>query len=150
LVISADRWLKNAQEREAGVLGRYDIGALQSLVGALEDVRQRPDTLALPGYHKLRRERVDSVETVSLSRSDIILVEGTVCLGLRTTNKSQTHRFHIDIDEEARKQRVLREYGLRGLGKEKALEVYYARREDEFPFIEDLAPTARRVPLLSI
>lgn len=149
-VLSVDRWLKSGQERSGGVFGRYEMGALQALVDALGDRKQRPEVLALPGYHKLKRERIDSVETISLSASDVILMEGTISLALETANTIETHRFHIDIDEEARKQRVLSEYRTRGFSEAQALDVYLARRDDEFPLIEDLARTAHRVSLSSV
>jgi histidinol-phosphate phosphatase family protein len=149
-VLPVDRWLKSGPERDAGVLGRYDMGALRALAGTLGDKKRRPDVLALPGYHKLKRERIDSVEPVSLSAADVILIEGTVALAVEIANTIETHRFHVDIDEEARKQRVLSEYRLRGFGETQALEVYRARLNDEFPAIEDWARAARRVSIASV
>ena len=147
VILSADRWLKSERQRGPGVFGRYDMAALQALVDALGSGEQRPQTLALPGYHKLKRERVDAVESTPLAPTDVILIEGTVSLALKTATSVETHRFHLDIDESARKQRVLDEYRLRGFEEAKAREVYLARRGDEFPLVEDLARTAVRVAI---
>ena len=76
-------------------------------------------------------------------------MEGTIALALETSNAIERHRFHIEIEEDARKQRILSEYRLRGFGEAQALEVYLARRKDEFPVIEDLACAAHRVSLSS-
>ena len=147
VVLCADRWLRNAHERGPGVFGRFDMQALQALLEALEPPRPRARVLSLPGYHKLRRERIDAVETVSVSPSDIIVVEGIVALGLHPAGSTETHRFHIEIDEAARRQRMLGEYGLRSMSAAEALKVYLARRQDEFPLIEALAAGARRLSL---
>jgi histidinol-phosphate phosphatase family protein len=149
LVLSADRWLKNERERGPGVLGRYDMAALQALVDALGDSKRRPKVLTLPGYHKIKRQRVDAVETVPLSPSDVVVIEGTVSLALKTQDSAESHRFHIDIDEEARRQRVLGEYRLRGFAEADADKLYVARHNEEFPLIEGLARTASRIEITS-
>jgi histidinol-phosphate phosphatase family protein len=148
-VLSADRWLRNQRERAAGVLGRFDVRALQELLDALAG-GARPATVSLPGYHKLKRERVEAVETITLAPSDVVLIEGCVALGLGTPRGAEVHRFHVEIDEEERKRRVLGEYRLRGAGETQALEVYLSRRVDEFPEIEALARGSRRVSLVEL
>jgi uridine kinase len=150
VVLSLDRWLKNEKQRTAGVLGRYDMDVLQALVRALGDAACRPDTLALPGYHKLTRETVAGVDTIPLRASDVVLLEGTVALALGAQDSTDTYRIHIDIEEASRKQRVVSEYRLRGFGEPEALDVYLARRKDEYPVIDKLASSAHRVMLTSI
>lgn len=150
LVLSADRWLRNEQDREAGLLGRYDMAALQDLLDVLRGGKRPPDILKLPGYHKLKREIVEAVETVTLSGDEVILVEGTVALALHVRSGIEAHRFYIEIDEETRKQRILNEYRLRGLPEAGATKLYLARLEDEFPVIEDLASGAHRISLNSL
>jgi len=147
VVLCADRWLRNAHERGPGVFGRFDMQALQALLEALEPPRPHTRVLTLPAYHKLRRERIDAVETTRVSPSDIIVLEGIVALALRTASGTETHRFHIEIDEAARRQRMLGEYCLRRMSAAEALELYLARRQDEFPHIEALAAGARRLSL---
>ena len=149
VILSADRWLRNETAREAGVLGRFDLAGLQALLDALVDARRRPAELRLPGYHKLKRERVEAVETVPLAAGDAVLIEGVVALALHTPDSVETHRLHLEIDEDSRRQRILREYRLRGYGETEALEVYQARRSDEFPVIEALGKGAHRVEMAS-
>lgn len=149
-ILSMDRWLRNDHERGPGVMGRYDIPRLQALVDALCTEATRPQQVMVAGYHKLKRETVSAVESVPISATDVVVIEGTVALSLSTTGNAATHRFHVEIDEEVRKQRMLTEYGLRGARPAAALDVYLARRTDEFPVIEELAGAARRISLSSI
>ena len=83
-ILAADRWLRSETKREEGVLGRFDMTALQKLMNTLQDGDLRPEVLSLSGYHKLKKERVDSVETVSLLSTDVILIEGVIALALKT------------------------------------------------------------------
>ena len=145
LLLSIDRWLRSAGQREPGVLGRYDMATLQSMADTLSTAGRRPAVLTLPGYHKLRRERIESVETVSLKDSDVVVLEGTVCLALATAGAAEAHRFHVEQDEALRKDRVLSEYRLRGLTEAQAQEVYLTRLHDEVPVVESLARNARRI-----
>jgi len=150
VVVSIDRWLKSEPARAPGVLGRYDMVALQALVRALEDGGRRPNAIDLPGYHKLKRERIESVDAVPLASTDVILIEGTVALVLETRATTESHRFHVEIEEEARKERMLREYRQRGATEESALALYLARFGDEAPVIERLAMGAKKVTMLPI
>ena len=146
-VVSIDRWLKDEAKREPGVLGRYDMDALQSLIGQLENRERRPDILTLPGYHKLHRKQIAAVERMQLSSADVVLIEGTVALAPKIQTETEIHRYHIVIDEELRKQRFLHEYRLRGHSDELAMDVYLARQADEFPVLERLAASAIRISL---
>ena len=84
---------------------------------------------------------------LALSSADVVLIEGTVALALEVPETAEVHRYHVDIDEGLRKERVLREYRLRGFGESQALEVYLGRRADEFPVVEGFAGAAGRVSL---
>jgi histidinol-phosphate phosphatase family protein len=146
LVLSIDRWLKEPQARQPGVLGRYDLGAIQAILRQWARSAGAPD-LALPGYHKLQRKTFNAVENVPISSADVILVEGTVALALEPPPGLEIHRYNIEIEEEIRKERVINEYRLRGFDEASASAVYVSRRGDEFPLIEDLSRTARIISL---
>jgi histidinol-phosphate phosphatase family protein len=147
VVLSVDRWLRSQPQRGAGVAGRYDLSALQALLDQLADAARRPRALALPGYHKLRRERVEDVESAVLAPEDVIVLEGTVALFLEDPPGAQPLRLHVESDEARRRERILREYRLRGQAEAQALEVYSARRDEEYPAIESAAASARRIRL---
>lgn len=146
-VISVDSWLKSESDRQPGVLGRYEISDLQALVSALGSAASRPAMISVPGYHKLSRESVGVVQSLSISPNDIVILEGTVALALQVPDQVETHRIHVEIDESERRRRVLREYQLRRLSEAEAQAIYASRSKDEYPVIERLAGTARRVRL---
>ena len=146
LVVSADRWLRNEPERGPGVLDRYDMPALQALVDRLALGDRRPDKLVLPAYHRLQRRTVDAVETLAVLPTDVVVLEGTVALGLATPPEAEAHRFFVEIDEQQRQDRVVREYRLRGLTEGQAAQVYLTRFREEVPVLEGFARGARRVP----
>lgn len=150
LILSTDRWLKNEGDREPGVLGRFDMAALQSLVDGMRKTDRSCRVLTLSGYHKLRREKVESVETVALSGSEVVLIEGVVSLALNVADDIDCHRIHIEINEEERKRRILDEYRRRGLKESDALRLYRSRLNDEFPVVEGLAERSRRISLAAI
>jgi len=147
VLLSADRWLKNHADRTAGVLGRFDMAGLQSAIDALSIPENRPEALQLNAYNKARREIAESTGTVSITPGDIIIVEGVVALALDTPDAPGTHRFHLELDEALRKQRVIGEYILRGSTEAEALEIYCSRLKDEYPEIERIAGTAIRITL---
>jgi histidinol-phosphate phosphatase family protein len=146
-IVSIDRWLKDEIMREPGVLGRYDMNALEALVGQLGNRERRPDNLTLPGYHKLHRKQIAAVESLPLSGSDVVLIEGTVALALNIETGVEIHRYHVESDEEARKQRVLHEYRLRGQSQAQAAAVYAARQMDELPVLNRLSKGAARISM---
>lgn len=146
-ILSADRWLHSERDRGPGVLGRYDLRALQATVDAIAARQGQPLALELPSYHKLKKERFDAVERVVLTNSDVVLIEGTIALALHTPEPVETHRFHIEIDEDSRRQRISNEYRLRGFTEQQATDVYLARQDDESPVIENLAIDASRISI---
>lgn len=150
VVLSMDRWLQDADRRAPGVMGRYDMAAIGALLDLLQRRQAEALTLALPAYHKLKRQRIESVDTVRIESTDVVIVEGTVALALAPRERLNLHRFHIEIDEEMRRRRFLNEYRLRGMDESAALDVYLGRREDEVPTIERLAATGRRLSLAEL
>ncbi|HQR03429.1 MAG: HAD-IIIA family hydrolase [Proteobacteria bacterium] len=141
-VLTIDRWLRSKGKRENGVFGRYDMKTLHAVVEHLRTAR--PVILALPGYHKLRRERIEDTASIEMLSEDVIIIEGTVALEL-ATHSATDHRYHVEIDEAVRKQRVLREYRQRGKGETDALRIYAERQEDESPIIQSLGCGATRI-----
>jgi len=134
-VLSLDRWLKNIENRTEGVIGRYDIDGFRNFIQCILENKENNQILSLPGYHKLKNQRFDSVETIEYKNGDILIIEGTIALNLDAINYSSSINFYVSINEEIRKERVLKEYLLRGNSNEKALEIYNKRHIDETPMI---------------
>jgi len=142
--LSLDRWLRSQGEREAGVLGRYDMAAIEDVVDRLRS--RRPLSVDLPGYHKMRKSKVESVDQLELSPGDVTVVEGTVALAVRQAAFAD-YRYHVEIDEAERKRRVIREYELRGMSTDDAVRLYAERQLDEYPLIQEFGRGATKLSL---
>jgi len=142
VVLNLDRWLRSSDDRGEKVTGRYDLAAFETLLGRLV-ARAGDVTISLPYYHKLERRRVNETETITILQRDVVIVEGTVALML--SNPAPALRLYMEIDESERRQRVLREYVLRGLEQVEAESVYSARRTDETPLVRASAEGATMI-----
>lgn len=145
VVLALDRWLLDAERRGEGVHNRYDLAALESLIAEL-DSADKVVTLPLPGYHKLRRQRLAAVASVEIGPEHVLILEGTVALELRGACP-KAHRFFVTLDEKERRRRVVREYCLRGLSVAEAEAILAARDIDESPAVKAAAAVAQEVPL---
>jgi uridine kinase len=144
--LSLDRWLLDDAKRGAGVLARYDLSAVATI---LSDRKLDKVNVTLTGYHKIRRQRISTGEQLLLSPADVVIVEGTVALSLARIFP-EAHQFLVEIDEDERQTRVLREYRLRGMSDEAALEIYASRQIDENPVINKMASSALRISMNSL
>jgi D,D-heptose 1,7-bisphosphate phosphatase len=133
-VLALDRWLRNADERSAGVLGRYDMGELARLVGMLRD-RRWPLDMELPFYDRINRRQIAGAERITLGPEDVVIFEGTIALCLREQLGVPSVGYFVEAEEQLRHDRVLREYRTRGLGVDEAEAIYRARQADEIPVI---------------
>ncbi len=148
VVLSLDRWLRSESDRGNGVLMRYDLEQAQTILRRLSH-RTTTINMTLPGYHKLQKRRVESADAVSIKPCDVVLVEGTVALALQSEDGTPAYRFHLSVDEPTRRERLLREYRLRGLTDYDAGVIYQQRMQDEYPVVEALAAGAERLPPLA-
>ncbi|WP_246685929.1 HAD-IIIA family hydrolase [Mesorhizobium sp. B2-4-6] len=134
-VVALDRWIRPAADREATVMGRYDMKEIRKVLSRLVSVRSR-ETLDLPYYEKLSRVSHPGSEKISISPETILVVEGAVALSLSdVVLPGRAHTFFVDIDEELRRYRVTREYSRRGVDREAAARIYSSRQEDETPIV---------------
>ena len=132
-VVSTDRWLRSVAQRDAGVVGRHDMVALQELINRFA---RRTSTLTevFPGYARGRREHIQGVETVDIGPRDTVIVEGVVALALAMAVPGAL-RLMVTVDEPERRLRLLREYTLRGEPAQ-AEAIYSSRMREEWPWIE--------------
>ena len=136
VLISADRWLRNYEEREPGVHGRYHMQELKSLVQRLS-IRDKKIELSLPAYNKITRTSIENADEAVIDPLDVVIIEGTIALNLiHEVNIGRTHGWFVQIDEQERYDRVLNEYRLRGLKKGEAEDLYQMRQGDETPIIQ--------------
>uniref|UniRef100_UPI004048D21E HAD-IIIA family hydrolase n=1 Tax=Algoriphagus sp. TaxID=1872435 RepID=UPI004048D21E len=133
-VISLDRWLKSEGDREDGVLGRYDLEAIEKIMNKIGDRSCRPFKLDLPGYDKLKKKQIPHVDELEIQENDIIIVEGTIALQVNKPMQG-AHRLFISLNEDIRKERVIKEYLLRKQDIFEAYKIYEERQLDETPII---------------
>ncbi|MEQ1882818.1 MAG: HAD hydrolase-like protein, partial [Burkholderiales bacterium] len=148
-VMAMDRWAKKEPAAGAGPSGKFEMDAVQSLVNALADTNRRPDSLSLPNHHKRASQSNASEETLAVNPTDIILIEGVAALALDSAASTESHRYHVDIEESVRKQRVLAGHRLQGHSDEQSLHLYLAHLQEDFPAIENFAARAKRISLSS-
>ena len=134
-VLSLDRWLKSKENRTEGVIGRYDIDEFNNFIQSVWNNRENDQILSLPGYQKLKNKRIDSIETIDYKNGDILIIEGTIALNLDVLKFFPSVNFYVNLDETIRKERVLKEYLLRGYSHENAKEIYFQRQIDETPIV---------------
>lgn len=148
VVLAVDRWLRNAEERDEGVLGRYSLDELREIIRRLSR-RSTAVELHVPAYDKVSRKRIDDAEHLSIGPDDVLIVEGTIALNLMDAAENQkAHGWYVDIDETERRRRVLQEYALRGFNREEAEDIYHSRERDESPMIrESYMFASRRIAL---
>jgi uridine kinase len=133
-IISTDSWLLNEAERGNDVLNRHDVVNLRCVISTMLNKDKRPRQLFLPGYLKVGREHVPNVRSFESNPEQVIIFEGVVALYFADLFNVQ-HTFFVNVDEETRKQRVIKEYILRGYSKEKAEDVYFKRLTEEVPWV---------------
>jgi uridine kinase len=143
--LALDGWLKPENEREPGVLGRYDVQAIKVLFKACIN-RHEPMTLAVPIYDKKARAAQVIKQSFTISTQDVIIIEGVVGAALAPAVEGPgVHTWFVEIDELARKERVLREYALRAKTLEEAVSIYEKRLLDENPIVLESRKNAQRV-----
>jgi uridine kinase len=101
----------------------------------------RPVSLSLPGYQKMKRQQVKDIEVLDLRAEDVVIVEGVVALQLAEVIETD-HCFFVDVNETVRRERMLREYAIRGYDRGAALDIYRKRIEDEVPIISQFKSVA--------
>jgi histidinol-phosphate phosphatase family protein len=134
-ILALDGWLKPKDEREPGVLGRYDVQAINALFMACVN-RHEPMTLAVPIYDKKARAAQVIKQSVTIGTQDVIIIEGVVGAALApAVQDAGVHTWFVEIDESVRKERVLREYSLRAKSLDEAVSIYEKRLLDENPIV---------------
>ena len=143
-ILALDGWLKPVDLREPGVLGRYDVQAIKALFKACVN-RHEPMTLAVPIYDKKARAAQVIKQSLTIGTQDVIIIEGVVGAALApAVEGAGLHTWFVEIDELARKERVLREYALRAKTLEEAVSIYEKRLLDENPVVLESRKNAQR------
>lgn len=131
--LSLDRWIRPADRREPGVLGRHDLDEARRVLGswlAGGDAR-----FAAPVYDRWTRATA-GFAPIEIDADEILILEGVAAFGLPLETARRVIRVFLETDEAARGRRVVGDLIARGADAGEAQAVYQARREDENPLIE--------------
>ena len=139
VVAPLDNWLLSESLRGPGVLGRYDMAALESAMTRLIGDRT---TIATPRYDPLRRQSRPNAETIAAGPEDVIIVDGIPSLLSEKLAAMAALRIFVACDEDERRRRFEREYTWRGLPATDIESVYRARNQDEAPLVRSHAKNA--------
>lgn len=143
-IISVDGWLKEPSERGLNVLERYDVDALNALIKTIAN-RESEINISIPIYSKRDLIPKGSIQCV-IGAKDVVIIEGVIALSLLSPflphATVHSHYWYVDIDEQARKERVIAQYCLRGKTMIEAQKIYEDRQNNEAVFIFPQKATA--------
>ncbi len=144
VILPLDRWILPLGRRDATVLGRYDVAEIRRVIGML-NCASETQSLALPYYDRKRRASIADAETIVVPPDAVRIVEGTLALALRDVMPARgVHTIFVEIAEDERRRRVLREYDGRGYSVSDATQIYASRQQDEFPIVRSTRDVAER------
>ena len=133
-LISMDCWLRDKDDRADGVMGRFDLTAIQGLIRDLKRTQQN-FLLEIPEYNKFLQKKIYNGNVLDISPNDILIIEGVLALEFSNIVPG-AKKYYVQIDEALRKTRVVDEYLMRGYNKVEAEAIYLRRQLDEVPVIQ--------------
>ncbi|MGY3494944.1 HAD-IIIA family hydrolase [Bradyrhizobium sp. USDA 4502] len=133
-ILSLDGFLREERARLPGVLGRYDLLAVQSLLRPWL-LGSAQAAIPVPIYDRFVRGPSTVHLQLSLQPNTILIVEGVPALHMSVTTDRPVLRIFVDGAEEERKERVIRDLMWRGHSFSAAETIYRNRLDDEIPII---------------
>jgi D,D-heptose 1,7-bisphosphate phosphatase len=140
VVLRVDRWLRSEADRQPGVLGRYETDQVETIVRMLAQPTERQ--LVVPFYSRRKRERASIVQELRIDASATVIVEGVIALEIARRCGLLSSAIDVRCDETRRRNRVIREYELRGLSQRDAEAVYSSREHDEHDPLREIGRLA--------
>lgn len=129
VLLRTDRWLRSEEQRRPGVFGRYDTDDLERIVRSLSE--QKAVTIEIPYYSRRTRQRTSVAQSLRIDAHATVLVEGVVAIELARRCDLLSAAVDVRTDESERRERVIREYELRGWPRLDAESLYAEREMDE-------------------
>ena len=136
-VISIDGWLKPKEQRSesVGVSNRYDITTLSNLLTIVMASKSR-EMLQEPVYDRISGNSGHISIEHSIGPNDIIIVEGVPALLMQPLiDLPNSLRVYVDISQDIRSERLLRDYEWRGQNIETIVATLAMRDLDETPIV---------------
>jgi histidinol-phosphate phosphatase family protein len=146
-VLPLDGFLRNFEDRQRGVLGRYDLDLLQGTLAPWLRCEGAVDIEA-PIYDRLTRRRVSSGTRLHLTPASVLIVDGVPALLIKAPTSRRIFRIFVDGEAAARERRVVEDLIARGMSPEEARTTNAERAKDETPIVA--ASIARADIVLSL
>ena len=138
LVVSLDHWLRSAADRQDGVLGRYDMAAIEQ---ASADLAARRAVRA-PVYDAVTRVSLPDRIGFLAAPDDVLIFEGCPVLLSESLRARAALHVYVGCTPNVRRERFAREYRRRGLSAGEIDALYAARETDEHALIRATATRA--------
>lgn len=136
-VFSLDSWLLPPTDRQEGegVLARYDLRSAIKQMESLSD-RSIRHSIRIPSYDPVTRSASISTPLRSIGPEDLIILEGVPALASPGLLEMADARVYLECPEEARLDRIQRDYCWRGLREDQIEGLIHSRAMDETRLIE--------------
>lgn len=135
--LSLDRWIRPESKRLPGVLGRFDLDAMQAALAPwLAGGAAAP---VVPHYDRLTRTS-GTADQVHLAPETVLLLEGVPALLLQSMTGRPVHTVRVIANEAARHARVVSDLVARGLASPAEAERIYQMRQADEASLVDAAP----------
>jgi uridine kinase len=139
--------LRNQNDRDPGVLGRYDLDSMRATLTPWLRCEGTID-IGVPIYDRLTRRRAPRGTTLHLTPESVLIVDGVPALLIEPTTQRRIVRVFVEGDEAVRQRRVVNDLIARGMSPEQALSTNAERAEDETPIV--MASAARADIVVSL
>jgi D,D-heptose 1,7-bisphosphate phosphatase len=130
-IVHLDRWIRSQADRAPGVLGRFDMPALETVVARAITRAQAEVEIVLPAYDRRTRRRADATHRIVLQPNEIVIWEGVVAVELARRMGFGTKSVQVESDEVARRARFACYDARRGISADASAVVFAAREQDE-------------------
>jgi D,D-heptose 1,7-bisphosphate phosphatase len=148
IVIQLDRWILPEGQRGDGVIGRYEISAIEAALDAAALRGAGRAMLDLPSYSRRKRERLPALRRLELSAGTIVIWEGTLAVDLSARRGQLQRAIQVETDPDARRARFTHYDARRGLDDTISTANWAAREADEHPLLTAIGrQAAHRISL---
>jgi uridine kinase len=141
-VVQLDRWILPEGERGEGVLGRYEMPAIEATFRALAARAGGVVSLPLPAYSRRLRRRLAAQRMLHLAPGCVVLWEGTIAVALAERFGLADRSVHLETDAAIRQARFAHYDQRRGLASAESSARWAVRQADEHPVLAALGRRA--------
>jgi uridine kinase len=140
-VLALDGFLLDLEDREPGVLGRYDRDSVNATLTPWLRNNGNID-IDVPIYDRLTRRRAPRRTRLHLTSDSVLIVDGVPALLIEPATQRRIVRVFVDGDEAMRERRIFEDLIARGMSEQQARSTSAGRAEDETPIVAASASRA--------